>query len=188
LNSSMTNGFVTRRDALKSIGLGAAAFLSPAAAQALENLRASGAAVKPVFLTADELSAVDSLSERIIPADAHSPGAHEARVAEFVDLLLSEHDTERQTKWRDGLRALDELAQQRNGKGFAALDAAAQDALLTEISANENDPKTPLEEFFEEAKLRTIQGYYSSEIGIHKDLRYKGNQFLAEFVGYPEQA
>ena len=66
--------------------------------------------------------------------------------------------------------------------------APAQDALLAELAKNESDPKTPLERFFVEAKLRTIQGYYTSEIGIHKDLRYKGNQFLAEFVGYEEQA
>jgi len=41
----------------------------------------------------------------------------------------------------------------------------------------------PLETFFVVAKEWTIRGYYTSEIGIHKDLRYQGNQFLAEFVG-----
>jgi hypothetical protein len=181
-------GPVARRDVLKGLGLGAAAFLSPAAAQALEALRASSAAAQPVFLTVDELAAVDALCDRIIPTDAHSPGARAARVAEFVDLWLSEQDAKTQGDWRTGLRALDEVARGRKGTGFAALDAAAQDAILTELSANEADPKTPLETLFVEAKLRTIQGYYTSEIGIHKDLRYKGNVFLAEFVGHPEQA
>ena len=32
-------------------------------------------------------------------------------------------------------------------------------------------------------KQATIRGYYTSEIGIHQELRYKGNQFLPEFVG-----
>jgi hypothetical protein len=32
-------------------------------------------------------------------------------------------------------------------------------------------------------KHATIQGYYTSEIGIHRELRYKGNQFLTAFVG-----
>jgi len=32
-------------------------------------------------------------------------------------------------------------------------------------------------------KHATIQGYYTSEFGIHRELRYKGNQFLQEFVG-----
>ena len=33
------------------------------------------------------------------------------------------------------------------------------------------------------ARATTIQGFYTSEIGIHKELRYKGNQMLTEFVG-----
>jgi hypothetical protein len=56
------------------------------------------------------------------------------------------------------------------------------------MSRNEKDPKTPLELFFREAKNRTIQGYYTSKIGIHQELQYKGNQFLQEFVGFKEQA
>jgi gluconate 2-dehydrogenase gamma chain len=178
----------TRRAVLQGLGLGAAAFLSPAAAQALEVLRATGDAAKPVFFSAEEFALVEALSERIIPQDAQSPGARAARVAEFVDLLLSEQEAELQQDWRLGLKAADALAQERHGRKFAALEAAAQDALLAEWSRNESDPKTPLERFFVEAKLRTIQGYYTSEIGIHKDLRYKGNQFLREFVGYEEQA
>ena len=40
-----------------------------------------------------------------------------------------------------------------------------------------------LEAFFADTKQATIRGYYTSEIGIHQDLRYKGNTLLAEFVG-----
>ena len=36
---------------------------------------------------------------RIIPADAHSPGAHAARVADYVDLLLSESDQAARQAW-----------------------------------------------------------------------------------------
>lgn len=32
-------------------------------------------------------------------------------------------------------------------------------------------------------KHATIHGYYTSKIGIHEELRYKGNQFRREFVG-----
>ena len=55
--------------------------------------------------------------------------------------------------------------------------------LLTEISRNELSPQTPLEKFFVTTKNATIHGYYTSEIGIHKELRYQGNQPLPEFVG-----
>jgi hypothetical protein len=29
----------------------------------------------------------------------------------------------------------------------------------------------------------TVRGYYTSKIGIHDDLEYKGNRILMEFVG-----
>ena len=37
------------------------------------------------FFTPEELALVDELSEMIIPADAHSPGARAARVAAYID-------------------------------------------------------------------------------------------------------
>jgi len=186
-------GEVSRREVLKGLGvtLGAAAswpFLSPAAAEALEEVRATGAAPQLVFLTKDQYALVDALSERLIPADDHSPGARAARVADFVDLLLGEQEPDVQVLWKDGLAALDETSRQRFGRPFARMDGAQQDGLLEELSRNEREPKTLLDRFFVEAKACTIQGYYTSEIGIHKDLRYKGNQFLRDFVGYEEQA
>ena len=54
---------------------------------------------------------------------------------------------------------------------------------MADVSKNELQPDTPLSQFFVIAKQATIRGYYTSEIGIHRELRYKGNQFLQEFVG-----
>ena len=54
---------------------------------------------------------------------------------------------------------------------------------MTFISTHELEVVTPLETFFVMAKQATIHGYYTSEIGIHKELQYKGNQMLPEFVG-----
>ena len=45
-------------------------------------------------------------------------------------------------------------------------------------------PKTPEEVFFGELKAATVQAYYTSKIGIHQDMEYKGNTVLQEFVGY----
>jgi len=177
-----------RRVVLKGLGLSAAAFLSPSAAQAFELLKATGALPKLVFLNAEQFALVDALSERIIPTDASSPGARAARVADFVDLWLSEQEAQLQDTWRDGLAAFDELARRQHAQGFAALAAEQQDQLLEAQSRNEGAPQTALERFFAELKQRTIEGYYTSEIGIHQELRYKGNQFLREFVGYGEQA
>ena len=44
----------------------------------------------PAFFTPDEFALVDELSEMIIPADEHSPGARAAKVAAFIDTRLAE--------------------------------------------------------------------------------------------------
>ena len=38
--------------------------------------------------------------------------------------------------------------------------------------------------FFVELKFSTADAYYSSKIGIHQEMEYKGNVLLQEFVGY----
>ena len=77
----------------------------------------------------------------------------------------------------------DEAAVSKFKAPFVKLTPAQVNEFLTEISANEMQPKTPAELFFRTTKDATIRGYYTSEIGIQKDLQYKGNQYLPEFVG-----
>lgn len=187
---------VTRRDALKALAAGVGAVMGASAlseaawaqAVAVRAQAASAPAAGLRFFTAAQHRTVDILSELIIPADDRSGGASAARVADFIDLLLSGAGDREQASWRDGLAALDARSSERVGKPFAEAGTDGQTALVTEISRNEADPKTPLEVLFGLAKERTIQGYYTSDIGIHKELGYRGNQFLNEFVGctHPE--
>jgi hypothetical protein len=176
---------VSRRAALKALGTTAA--LLPALSQdgllAFARLQAGSGASTPKVLSAPDFRTLEALVEAIIPTDERSPGAREARVADYIDLLLSESDDELTLQWMGGLAALDREAVSRFDLPFARLDAGQVDAVLADISKNELDPGTPLEHFFVMTKQATVRGYYSSEIGIHRELRYKGNQFLQEFVG-----
>jgi hypothetical protein len=176
---------VSRRAALKALGTTAA--LLPALSQdgllAFARIQGGSAASTPKVLSTSDFRMLEALVEAIIPTDERSPGAKEARVADYIDLLLSESDGELTLQWMGGLAALDQEAVSRFGLPFARLDAGQVDAVLADISKNELDPGTPLEQFFVMTKQATIRGYYSSEIGIHRELRYKGNQFLQEFVG-----
>jgi gluconate 2-dehydrogenase gamma chain len=183
----------TRRDILKSIGVGAGVaaslpFLSEESAEALEQVRQTNGPPRLRFFTRAQYATVDALSERLIPADERSGGAHAARVADFIDLFVFDAPSDIKTTWNEGLVLLDRASREHGGQAFLQASHEQQIALLTEISRHEADPKTPLDEFFREAKTRTIQGYYTSKIGIHDELHYKGNQFLQEFVGYKEQA
>ena len=183
-----TSSGISRRHALKALGsgLGATALLpllSPAGVKAFEALQQTGAAAKLLVLSQAQYATVDAFAEAIIPEDSHSPGARAARVADYIDLLLSESDATVKKTWMDGLTALDQATQAKYTTPFVKMTPPQIEEFLTEISRNERDPKTPVEQFFRTTKDATIRGYYTSEIGIHKDLQYKGNQFLAEFVG-----
>ena len=179
---------VSRRVALKSLGasVGAATllpWLSEEGARAFVSIQQTSPTPQPRVLSASQYAALDSLVEAIIPADERSPGAREARVADYIDLLLDEGDEALRQQWLDGLAAMDAEAEARFGMPIAKLPAERLDALLTDASRNELQPQTALERFFVTTKQATIAGYYTSEIGIHKDLRYKGNQVLAVFHG-----
>lgn len=192
---------MSRRDALKSIGVGAGVISvlpilkTAAVGQELahdhmnHSAQAAEAKAQPLrFFTPDENRTVIEMSERIIPADDHSPGAKAARVSEFIDLIVSESPENARQSWRDGLAAINKMSQSRFGKPFADATVDQQVDLLKEISKNEKSPQTIEEKFFRTIKNATVDGYYTSEIGIHKELQYKGNSYLKEFTGctHPE--
>jgi hypothetical protein len=158
-------------------------WLSDAGLLVFARIQETHAAPQPKVLTVSQFRTLEALVEMIIPADDRSPGAREARVADYIDLLLSELEPEGALRWIGGLAALDAESTARFTMPFVSLAPARADAILREISRNEREPRTPLEEFFVMTKQATVRGYYSSEIGVHQELRYKGNTFLREFVG-----
>jgi hypothetical protein len=144
-----------------------------------------GQTTAPRFFTPAEFALVDELTEMIIPTDAHSPGAHAAGVATYLDFRLSESpDSDWQKTWRDGLKGVDAMSKELNDAAFLDATPAQRIAVLTAMSKNEEAPVTPNDEFFRELKESTARAYYTSKIGIHQEIQYKGNVMLQEFAGY----
>jgi len=165
---------LTRRELLRLTAAAAAAPLLPQGVAT-----AAGAKALPAgrFFSAAELALLDELCEAIIPTDEHSGGARAAGVAAYIDGKLAEYDpaipdlrTEREA-WKAGLAP------------FLAVSAEERLVLLQRLSAAEEDPKTDAERFFKELKTWTARGYYTSSVGIHDEMEYKGNTLLTEFVG-----
>jgi hypothetical protein len=194
---------MTRREAMKNIGLGAGVIatlpvISGNAAgqeQVAHDHAHAGRQQAPDdkpqplrFFTEEENRTVIEMSERIIPADESSPGAKAARVNEYIDLIVSESPEITKNNWREGLAAINKMSRDKFGAAFAAATVDQQVQLLKEISKNEKSPSTVEERFFRTIKYATVDGYYTSEIGIHKELHYKGNSYLKEFKGctHPE--
>ncbi len=165
---------LSRRDVLKLLTATAATLQLPAAEPG-----------RPLFFTNSEFALLDALTEMIIPADDHSPGAHAAEVAVFLDRQIAQAILpEDRNSWRKGLASIDQLSVSTSGTPFLQSSAAQQMALMTKIAAAEAKPQTEAEKFFTQLKQTTAFAYYTSSIGIHKETRYKGNVILQQFVGY----
>lgn len=80
--------------------------------------------------------------------------------------------------WHTGLAAIDAEARGRHGGGFAALDAARQDALLAAIAAGEADPAhwdgLPAQRFFFEVLLKTVAGVYYAHPEAWNEIGFGG--------------
>jgi hypothetical protein len=171
---------IHRRDLIRIAA--AAALAGPAASIA----GAAPAAIEaPRFFTPAEFALLDELTELIIPTDEHSPGARAAKVAAYIDMRVSEaFEPKEKETWRAGLKLVDALSGTMHGKTFLEATPEQRIAVLSRMAEHEENPKTPEEVFFGELKHATARGYYTSKIGIHQDIEYKGNTMLEEFVGY----
>src|SRR5262249_62184704 len=87
-------GKISRRAALKAFGAGVGTvaslpWLSDDGLLAFAKIQDANASPQPKALTPAQFQMLESLVEMIIPTDDRSPGAKQARVAGYVDLLLS---------------------------------------------------------------------------------------------------
>ena len=188
-----------RRQWLKTSATVLGASLLPLPAVAAETPQAKTAPAAPEakpsetkstarFFSPGQHRLVEELSETIIPADSHSGGAKAAKVADFMDQAVREStDDQKRALWREGLRLIDLMSQHYNGKSFVDASSEERIAVLTVLSDNDQMTDLPEVRFFKELKRLTAVGYYTSKIGIHDELEYKGNRILQEFAGCDDQ-
>jgi hypothetical protein len=139
----------------------------------------------PRFFTPTEFRMVDELSEIIIPADDHSPGARAAQVAAYIDQMLADSfDDKPKQDFREGLQLVDKLCHEMHRVSFLDASPEQRVAVVARMARNEKNPKKPEEHFFALIKGITANAYYSSKIGIHQEIEYKGNTMLTEFAGF----
>jgi len=166
---------VNRRELIR---IGAAAALTGAVSSA------APIAGNPKFFTPAEFAMLDELAEIIIPADGHSPGARAADVAACIDGRLAEaFEAKDRDDWRNGLKLVDALSQKMHDAPFMHASAAQRVDVVAAMAKNEMNPNTPEQLFFRDLKRATARAYYTSKIGIHQEMEYKGNVMLREFVG-----
>jgi len=146
----------------------------------------------PQFFKPDEFKTVKLLAEMIIPTD-DKPGAKEAKVANYIDFVVfsaREFEPSLQRKWMDGLGFLDGVSQKQFGKAFRMASTAERVDLLADMSLPERDPGARHEGygFFRLVKNMTVEGFYTSKIGLIDVLDFQGMNYMSEFPGctHPE--
>jgi len=145
------------------------------------------ATYSPQFFNPDEFRTVEILAAMIIPTD-DAPGAKEAQVANYIDFVVfaaAEFEPLLQRKWIDGLAFLGRESQKQFNKSFREADEADRVKLLTDMSAPERDPNVKHEgfAFFSVAKDMTVEGFYTSKIGLIDVLDYQGMNYMPDFPG-----
>jgi len=129
---------------------------------------------------------VIAMTEQIIPA-TDTPGAKDARVNEFIDVILTEWATpEERARFIEGLEDIDKQSQKLFGKNFVDASPDQQAAQLRAIDdvalagrvarAHHGNHVEPPDQqltgdFWEVFKRITVHGYYTSEIGFSQELK-----------------
>ena len=127
--------------------------------------------------TPAELSLLDEVGETILPA-TDTPGARAAGVGPFMAMAARDcYDDASYASFRGGLDKVEASSQKQHGKSFAVISPSERTALLNafdrEQRAYTKDKKrTDPPHFFKLMKELTLLGFFSSEVGATKAMRY----------------
>jgi gluconate 2-dehydrogenase gamma chain len=128
------------------------------------------------FFTEHEMATITILADIIIPKDAVSGSASDAKVPQFIEFIV--HDMpSHQIPMKGGLRWLDMQCLKKYEKSFKDCTAAQQIEFVDQI-AYPKKAKPEMSQgvkFFSLMRDLTATGFYTSEIGV-KDIGYIGNQ------------
>lgn len=187
---------MNRRDAFKLVAFSATGLLPQAsianeldaqAGHTHQRLIAKNAAPwRPRFFSDAQNETITVIAELIIPK-TETPGARAARVNEHIDLVMSEETREVQEAFLAGLSWIDRRSREQFGSNFSEISSDQQISILTALAATSSSHGHDEigKSFFAEMKRRTTFAYYTSEVGIHQELKYKGNAVLSEWPGCP---
>lgn len=174
-----------RRELIQNLALITGAALSPSVVQATINGVDGRDVIKTPVFSEKQRAICSVLAELIIPR-TDTPGAIDAGVPHFIELMVSDWytDTERAI-FLEGLETLESHCQQQFGKVFLTCAEPDQIAALEHMEAlaegyKNTAPPTPMSKavdehlpFFGKIKELTVVGYYTSEIGAKQELIYQ---------------
>ena len=174
---------IDRREAVKrvSVMLGGVALIGSGSGflTACAKDRGAAAATGTGSFTPEDIAFLDEVADTILPDTAKSPGAKAAKTGAFMAIMVTDtYSPEDQVVFRDGMKALDEASRKANGgASFTAATPAQRTALLTALDKEQFDyqkARKPEQQqhYFRMMKELTMSGFFTSEIGYMKAMRY----------------
>ena len=128
--------------------------------------------------TPDDVAFLDEVAETIIPR-TDTPGAKDAKVGEFMTVMVKDcYDEKNQKIFLDGMTKLNEASRKKfNGNGFMKITPEQRKELLTGLDKEQKDyakskKKEDEPHYFTQMKQLTLLGFFTSEPGATKALRY----------------
>ena len=168
-----------RREAITKVGwllggtiIGANLFLEIGCSPSPDKAASAGS-----FFNADTIALLDEMGETILPA-TDTPGAKASKIGEFMNVMVRDcYTPEDQKIFKDGLEKMDEQCNKEHGKSFMEATPAERTAFLTKMDAEQKaymKSKTPEQpsHHFRMLKELTLLGFFTSEVGATKALRY----------------
>jgi Gluconate 2-dehydrogenase subunit 3 len=168
---------MNRREALTRVSvilggtiLGAEIFLS--GCRNGGNIGAAG-----INFSNDDVAFLDEVAETILPA-TDTPGAKEAKVGEFMTVIVRDCYEERDQKiFLDGMQKLNEACKKKNGSYYMSASPEERHALLVDLDKEQKDYMATKKDgdpkhYFRLMKELTLWGFFTSEAGANKALRY----------------
>lgn len=166
-----------RRSVLKSVALlvggsvvGGELFLSGC------KQKGSSSSVEGLF-EAEQTAYLDEIAETILPK-TNTPGAKEAKVGAFMAVMVRDcYTPEDQKVFIDGLKKIDELSETQFKKSFMDATPEQRTQLLIQLDKEQKDYKKNKKDsepnhYFALIKQLTLLGYFTSEPGATKAMRY----------------
>lgn len=169
---------MNRREALARVSIlfggtivGANAFLTGCTPKTND-----GAATNVFSLSSEQMALLDEIGETILPATKALPGAKATAIGNFMNTIVLDCYTPQEQKvFNTGIQSIQNRAEEKFSKSFVELMPAERLVLLSEIDIEAAEIKKSKKDevhYFEMMKQLTIWGYFTSEIGCTKALRY----------------
>lgn len=134
-------------------------------------------AQQPLFFDPKTIDLLNEIGETILPK-TKTPGAKEAQVGQFMDIMVKDcYTKEHQLIFQEGIKLLEAESKATSGKSFMESSQQERTKLLIKLDAEQKaytekkKPKDP-PHYFRMMKELTLLGFFTSEVGSTKALRY----------------